>query len=67
MEGNHGSDGQQPDHHAKCMRVGFVSKNNFRHLTLEPMCDHEADMNNDETGKDDQSDKVETARCLAAA
>ena len=67
MEGDHGSYGRQPDDHGKCLRGGFVSENNFRHLKLEPMRDYQADVNDDETGKDDQPDKVETARRLPAA
>src|SRR6266487_238427 len=67
VEGDHGSYGRQPDDHGECLRGGYLSKNNFRHLTLEPMRDYQADVNDDETAKDYQPDEVETARRLPAA
>src|SRR5437867_8715933 len=59
VEGDHGSYGRQPDDHGECLKGGFVSENNLRHLTLEPMRDYQADVNDDETAKDDQPDEVE--------
>ena len=67
MEGKHDCNSEHPDNNGKRMRGGFVSENNLRHLTLESVCDHQTDMNNDETAKEDQTDEVETARCLPAA
>jgi len=53
MERNDGNDGNQPNYHGDPMGIEFVSENDFRDLTFNPMCDYQDQMNDNETDKDD--------------
>ena len=61
------SDGKQPDRSGDCVGASFASQDNFRHFKREPMRDHQGDVNDNETDKDDQTDEVQTAGCLVAS
>src|SRR6266480_2201321 len=67
MERDDGSDGNQPNYRGDPMGIEFVSEDDFRHLPPKPMCNHETDMNDDETDEDDQPYEVKTAGSLPAS